>query len=195
MSTLSNKEKILAAAASILVEKGPSALNIRAISKAAELSTIGIYNHFDGKQGVIDALCVNAYDLVYEAAIVACDIADTKQALIVGARNYLAMARDNEAYYRLIFGEGSRNYHATSSVVVEAADRAYSVLEALASRLLPEDASKELRQRSAVRLWALLHGFVSLHHHVIGFECFEDLDQQVTEALEMLINGTPEQPA
>ena len=40
---------------------------MRAISKRAGLSTIGIYNHFNGKQGILDALYIEGFQMVMTA--------------------------------------------------------------------------------------------------------------------------------
>lgn len=162
-----NKDKILVAASRLLLEKGLSGLSVRAISQAAGLSTIAIYSHFKNKQGVLDALYVEGFRLVQEATESAADVADPVEAALLSGERYLDFANDHEGHYRLIFGETGSAY-APSAQAYEAARLAFDALVAQVTRLLPESASLGQRQRAALRLWALLHGYVSLRHHVIG---------------------------
>ena len=53
-----NKEKILEAASVLFLKGGSAALSVRAIAKAAGVSTIGIYSYFEGKQGILDVLYI-----------------------------------------------------------------------------------------------------------------------------------------
>ena len=50
------KENILQAASELFLEGGSAALSVRAIARRAGVSTMGIYSHFEGKQGSLDAL-------------------------------------------------------------------------------------------------------------------------------------------
>ncbi|WP_414980548.1 TetR/AcrR family transcriptional regulator [Congregibacter sp.] len=164
---MSNKERILMAASQTLLEKGIEGLSVRAISQKAGLSTIAIYSHFQGKQGVLDALYVEGFGLVRDAMVSAADIEDPVEALMAGSQKYLDIALHNEGHYRLIFGETGSSY-APSDEAVEASREAFHVLVLGVTRLLRRDASQALRQRAALRVWAVLHGYVSLRHHVIG---------------------------
>ena len=162
-----NKEKILKAASDLLLEKGIDGLSVRAIAAAAGLSTIAIYSHFDGKQGVLDALYMEGFALVQSAVESVADVVDPRAAVMQGARNYLALAIEREGHYRLVFGETGSSY-APTEVAQQAARDAFAALVSGVARLLPPSASLATQQRAALKLWALLHGYVSLRHHVIG---------------------------
>lgn len=164
---MSNKERILSAASQLLLAKGIEGLSVRAISQAAGLSTIAIYSHFQGKQGVLDALYAEGFGLVRDAMISVADIEDPIEAVISGSSKYLDIARTNEGHYRLIFGETGSNYTPSTEAAL-AADEAFDVLVLGVARVLPADALQATRQRAALRVWAVLHGYVSLRHHVIG---------------------------
>ena len=162
-----NKAKILAAASALLLEKGLAALSVRAISRAAGLSTIAIYSHFEGKQGVLDALYIEGFGLVEQAVDSVRDIPNPIEAALTSAEKYLEIADRQEGHYRLIFGETGNGF-TPSAEAYSAAQHAFEALVAQVTRLLPATASHGQRQRAALRLWALLHGYVSLRHHVIG---------------------------
>ena len=58
LSMKNSKERILLAASKLFLNGGISALSVRAIARESNLSTIGIYSHFNGKQGILDALYI-----------------------------------------------------------------------------------------------------------------------------------------
>lgn len=164
---MSNKERILTAASQTLLEKGIEGLSVRAISQKAGLSTIAIYSHFQGKQGVLDALYVEGFGLVRDAMLSVANIEEPVEAITAGGEKYLDIALHNEGHYRLIFGETGSSY-APSDEALEASREAFNVLVRGVTKLLASDASQATRQRAALRVWAVLHGYVSLRHHVIG---------------------------
>ncbi|MEM1154519.1 MAG: TetR/AcrR family transcriptional regulator [Pseudomonadota bacterium] len=167
MNELSNKEKILKAASAILLDKGLGSLSVRAIAQDAGLSTIAIYSHFENKQGVLDALYIEGFSLVREAVESTRDTEDPVIAAIKSGEAYLDIAHYNEGHYRLIFGETGSQY-LPSPDAQRAANEAFDVLVRHVAALLPPDASPGSKQRAALRVWATLHGYVSLRHHVIG---------------------------
>ena len=61
------RERILHAAGELFLEGGLQALSVRAIAARAGLSTIGIYSHFDGKQGILDALYIEGFERLYRS--------------------------------------------------------------------------------------------------------------------------------
>ncbi|MDP5053757.1 MAG: WHG domain-containing protein [Congregibacter sp.] len=164
---MTNKQRILEAASQMLLEKGIEGLSVRAISHKAGLSTIAIYSHFKGKQGVLDSLYIEGFGLVRDAMESVAHINDPAQAVIAGSEKYLDIARDNEGHYRLIFGETGSSYQ-PSDDAAKASKEAFSTLVRGVARLLPPRASEAARQRAALRIWAVLHGYVSLRHHLIG---------------------------
>ena len=58
------RQKILEAASALFLKGGTNALSVRAIAEGAGMSTIGIYSHFKGKQGILDALYIEGVELV-----------------------------------------------------------------------------------------------------------------------------------
>ena len=162
MST--TKSKILKAASELFIEGGIAALSVRAISKRAGLSTIGIYSHFKGKQGILDELYIEGFRLVMDAMRSDSLLTKPKESILEGVKGYLKVATEYEAHYRLIFGESDSSY-TPSEEAKAAAEAAFERLVLVASVLLPKDASRGKKQKTAFAIWALVHGFVSLKHH------------------------------
>jgi AcrR family transcriptional regulator len=158
------KSKILKAASEIFFDGGAAALSVRAISKRAGLSTIGIYSYFQGKQGILDELYIDGFKLVLAAMSFDALKAEPRQSVLNGVKGYLKVAVEHEAHYRLIFGESDSSY--TPSDEAKAfAEKAFERLVEVSSVLLSENASRSKKQATALEIWALVHGFVSLKHH------------------------------
>jgi AcrR family transcriptional regulator len=161
------KEKILAAASELFLEGGAAALSVRAISKRAGLSTIGIYSHFKGKQGILDELYIEGFRLVSEA-LAGLNFSEGGRAAIIQATNrYCDMAENHRAHYKLIFGEGDTNYEPSEDAKL-AGRQSFELLVNTSAQALPENATRPEKQEFALGLWALIHGFVTLQHHAVN---------------------------
>lgn len=161
------KAKILAAASALFLEGGTKALSVRAIAARANLSTIGIYSHFKGKQGILDALFIEAADLVSAAMDAGNGAPTPKAAMMAAAAAYVDFARDHAAHYQLFFGENDADYQ-PSEEAKDAARSAYKKLLKHAALLMPPGSSTADVQETALGFWALLHGFVGLTRHAVA---------------------------
>jgi AcrR family transcriptional regulator len=161
---MDSRTKILNAASQLFLEGGASSLSVRAISKRAGLSTIGIYSHFQGKQGILDALYIEGFNYVRDAMDVDLDGQDTREKVLQAAAGYIRVGQEHEAHYRLIFGESDAGYE-PSEEAIQARDKAFSKLVRVAGAYLPEQASVAERRQLALNVWAIVHGYVSISHH------------------------------
>lgn len=137
---------------------------MRAISGRAGLSTIGIYNHFNGKQGILDALYIEGFELVMAAIDIDLDATTPREAVLQGLSNYVDLAARHRGHYQLIFGRGDPAY-TPSSGAIAVGEEAFNRLTTLVSRAIPSAASKRQKREAALQLWALTHGYVSLQDH------------------------------
>jgi AcrR family transcriptional regulator len=161
------KTKILKASSALFLKGGARALNVRAIAERAGISTIGIYSHFQGKQGILDALYIEGFQRVSKAMDVIKPGAEPKVSVLQACRNYLDCAEKFEAHYLLIFGHPDDDYQ-PSSEARDVAALAFKDLTHLAAALLPLTATPAQRQDAAIQLWSVIHGFVCLKQHTIA---------------------------
>lgn len=159
-----SKSKILMAASELFAENGAGGLSVRAISGRAGLSTIGIYNHFNGKQGILDALYIEGFQLVMSAIDVLNEGLSPREAVLKGLSNYIDLAARNRGHYQLIFGVGDSAY-TPSSGAIAVGEEAFNRLTHMVSRAIPADLSGRQKREAALQLWALAHGYVSLQDH------------------------------
>jgi AcrR family transcriptional regulator len=161
------KDTILQAASQLFLEGGTSALSVRAISKRAGVSTIGIYSHFKGKQGILDELYIEGFEKVFSAMNILDTTAPPREVILQGVRGYLKVADQYEAHYRLIFGESDAGYSPSEEARAMSA-QAFKKLVDISSLILPKDTPVTKKQRIALEIWAFVHGYVSLKHHAIS---------------------------
>lgn len=187
MST--NKEKILEAASALFLSGGTAALSVRAIAKAAGVSTIGIYSHFEGKQGILDALYIEGFKRVDEAMTIPRGELAPRDVVARAASNYLDLAETSRAHYRLIFGESDASYE-PSEEAKSAGITAFEKLTLGIAGLLPEDATQEVKQTAALQVWSLMHGAVSLRHHAVAdLVDMRNWRENTLKAVTLLIDG------
>lgn len=188
----SNKEKILEAASVLFLSGGTGALSVRAIAKAAGVSTIGIYSHFEGKQGILDALYIEGFERVAEAMSVPRADLMPRDVVLQAARNYLDLAESSYAHYRLIFGESDASYEPSPEAKSAGATAFEKLMEGIAG-LLPDDAKLEAKQMAALQVWSLMHGTVSLRHHAVaGLVDMKSWREDSLKAVVILIDGIVE---
>jgi AcrR family transcriptional regulator len=161
------KNTILQAATELFLEGGSSALSVRAISKRAGVSTIGIYSHFKGKQGILDQLYIDGFEKIFSIIEIIDTNVSAREVILNGVKGYLALADQYEAHYRLIFGESDAGY-SPSEEAQGMSEKAFKKLVDVSSLILPRDTDISKKQRIALEIWAFVHGYVSLKHHAIS---------------------------
>ena len=161
------RDRILQAASQLFLEGGVAALSVRAIAKRAGLSTIGIYSHFNGKQGILDTLYIEGFEKVYAAMDISGVSGGRREKALHATREYWQVAENFGAHYRLIFGESDAAY-TPSDAAVQASEKAFKRLVDLAALFLPNSAGAKQRQKLALEIWAIVHGYVSLAHHSVA---------------------------
>nr|WP_287150119.1 TetR family transcriptional regulator [Alteromonas sp.] len=160
------RQKILEAASALFLKGGTNALSVRAISEGAGMSTIGIYSHFKGKQGILDALYIEGVELV-EKEMKAADGNTAAEKVINVCERILNFSESHTAHYHLIFASELKGY-TPSDKAIEAGKNVFTTLAALTATLAKKDLSVEDKQDIAMQIWALNHGYITLNQHEIS---------------------------
>lgn len=125
---------------------------------------MGIYNHFNGKQGILDSLYVEGFQMVMDAIDVDLDRYAPRDAVLLGLSNYIDVAGTHRGHYQLIFGNGDPSYTPSSAAKTVGED-AFARLTELVSRAIPAALPTRKKREVALQLWALAHGYISLQDH------------------------------
>lgn len=183
------KSNILKAASELFMQGGTAALSVRGIAARAGISTIGIYSHFQGKQGILDALYIEGFTAVIDALAVDELSADPRERVLLAARRYLETAQTYEPHYGLIFGKLDDSYQPSEAARLVGL-RGFERLTELVAGMLPSDASAAQQRTQALQIWALIHGFVGLKNHAVGelvdMRCWKE---RALDAVEILIDA------
>ena len=83
--------------------RDPRHLSVRRIAAAAGVAPMGVYNHFDSKNGIIEALFIQGFERLREALTTIAEIKDPYEALREAGRRYRALAQAHPMVYQLMF--------------------------------------------------------------------------------------------
>ena len=160
---------LLASAAEILETEGPDGLSVRRIAAAAHVAPMGVYNHFDSKFGIVEALFVDGFERLRTALAAIADIPDPYEALREGGRRYRALALAHPMVYQIMFLKAVPGFE-PSDHALEIAARAFDSLAAAVQRAMTAGVIADGSPTDTAQvIWAGIHGWVSLELLGIGF--------------------------
>jgi AcrR family transcriptional regulator len=176
---------VLRAALHILDTEGPDGFTVRAIAVRAHVAPMAIYNHFDGLNGVLEALFTQGFETLHDAVTVRTGepLADFMSAGLA----YRTFALENPGLYTIMFLYRFRNFE-PSIEALHIAGRAHQALVVHVERCqeiglfrgaIPNDAAQVI--------WSACHGYVSLE--LIGINFSAKRDETYLFMLETLRDG------
>jgi len=184
------RRKILDAARELFAREGYDHVTMRAIADAIEYSPTTIYNHFEDKEDLVEALCHEDFAQLL-AALTASEPPKDPVARIRGlGQAYAAFARRYPNHYRFMFmtpreeghqpkpqDPGSHSFELLRQSVKEA-------IETGRFRNEPADAMAQV-------IWASLHGVVALlvTYRKEQFPCVPPAPDLVERTLENTLRG------
>ena len=178
---------LLASAADILETAGPDGLSVRRIAAAANVAPMGVYNHFDSKFGIVEALFIEGFERLGEALTAIADVQDPSEALREGGRRYRALALAHPMVYQVMFLRAVPGFE-PSERALEVAARAFDSLVAAVQRAMAAGVIADASPTETAQLiWAGIHGWVSLELLGIGF--VENQDAGFDRVCSSLLRG------
>ena len=160
---------LLASAADILETEGPDGLSVRRIAAAANVAPMGVYNHFESKFGIVEALFVQGFERLGEAMATIAAIEDPHEALREAGRRYRALALAHPMVYQVMFLRAVPGFE-PSIGALEIAARAFDSLAAAVQRAMTAGVIADGSPTDTAQvIWAGIHGWVSLELLGIGF--------------------------
>ncbi len=178
---------LLTSAADILESEGPDGLSVRRIAAAAGVAPMGVYNHFESKSGIIEALYIQGFERLGAAMQAMAQIADPSEALLEGARRYRALALAHPMAYQLMFLRAVPGFEPSDHALGECTG-AYEHLVAAVERAMRAGVIVESEPTETAQLiWATIHGWVSLELLNLGF--MEDRVAGYDRLCEALLRG------
>lgn len=161
---------IVAAAAELLAAEGSGALTVRRIAERAGCSTMGLYTHFGGKEGVVEELFVEGFRRLTAAIDAVRTTDDPLDDLRRACDAYRRFALANRTSYAVMFTRAVPDFEPRP----EAKRTALAALAALERRVQRGldagaiDPGHGSAADVAHLIWASGHGMVSLELARIG---------------------------
>ena len=153
---------LVEAARELLERDGPGALTVRAIAAAAGTSTMNVYTRFGGKDGVVEQLYVQGFDLLAQAMHAAGTTDDPLADLHRCGRAYRSFALQHTTMYEVMFNEAVPDFRPSE----DARQRAKATLDELAAKVERAMQAGLLRRieplHAAAMVWSTCHGVMSL---------------------------------
>jgi AcrR family transcriptional regulator len=182
------EQALVDAAFHLLEAEGPEALSVRRVAAEAGVAPMGVYNHFDGKNGVVDAIFRAGFSaLTEELGGLSGTIADPAESLREGLRRYRTLALAHPRTYEVMFFCSVPGSEPSEESHLEAA-ASFDVLVTAIERGIAAGVFAEAEPRSvAQQLWAACHGAVALE---ISDICMvDDMAATYEELLDTLLRG------
>jgi AcrR family transcriptional regulator len=177
--------RVLEAALDLVNEEGPEGLTVRALARSAGVAPMSIYNHFGDKNGVIDAIIIDGFNIL--ASMAQTTLSDPRENLVAGASAYRDFALQHRAHYRAMFLHHFVGY-TPSPDTTHVALRGFEIL---AGQVQACQARGVFVGRSdadvAQLLWAAVHGYVSLE--ILGINFASDRDVVFGDFIVALVDG------
>lgn len=178
---------LLASAEEILESEGPDGLSVRRIAAAAGVAPMGVYNHFESKFGIIEALYVQGFQRLADAMAAMAQIDDPAEALLEGARAYRALALAHPMAYQVMFMRAVPGFE-PSDPAITSCTRGFdhlvaTVQHAIRAGVIAPGSPTETAQM----IWASIHGWVSLELLGLGF--VDDHELWYDRLCEALLRG------
>lgn len=154
------RRRLLEVASQIIAQQGADALSMRKVSTAAGTTTAAIYSLFGSREALIEAVVIEGFTRFAERLKAVAHTDDPAADLLALGKAYRANALDNPHYYRVMFND------VYGSGTTEHVDETFDMLVAAVQRAAQIESS-EANSR-AYRLWAYIHGLVSLELAGLG---------------------------
>jgi AcrR family transcriptional regulator len=176
---------VIMAALEILDEHGPDGFTMRAIATRANVSPMAIYNHFDGKNGVIDAIWSDGFEQFRTYLEV--DSGNPRQDLLDAGLAYRTFAQNHRAHYIVMFMHQFVGFEPSlGSVHVSA--QAFRVLVDHIERCRQIGLLRPYRSTNVAQmLWSACHGYVSLE--LLNNNFSDSPDETFKNLLDGLLRG------
>jgi AcrR family transcriptional regulator len=178
---------LLTSAADILESEGPDGLSVRRIAAAAGVAPMGVYNHFESKFGIVEALFIQGFERLGAEMAAMAQIEDPIQALAEGARRYRALALAHPMAYQVMFLRAVPGFEPSIHALGQCTGTFDSLVAAVERAMRAGAIAEASPNDTAQVIWAAIHGWVSLELLGIGF--VEDQEAGYDRLCEALLRG------
>lgn len=161
------RAQILDAARRIVLAEGYSALTMRRIAEAVEYSPAAIYQYFESRDAIAEALMAQGFEQLAAAFEERAAMADPRERLLEVGSAYVRFGLEHSETYRLMFMDDPQitaEFLGTQTEAGDSGARAYAALLGPVTELRERGRLRPALDVQAVAdsLWSALHGLVAL---------------------------------
>lgn len=158
---------VLGAVVYILNEDGPDGLTVRAIAKRAKVAPMTIYNHFNGKNGLLEIVWTDGFSTLQQALGI--ETGDPAHDLIASALAYRNFALEHRAHYTVMFIHHFDGF-VPSIPATQLAAQTFQVLVNHIQRCQAVGLFEGYSATNAAQMmWSACHGYVSIELTSVNF--------------------------
>jgi AcrR family transcriptional regulator len=177
--------EVLLGALAILDDEGPDGFTVRAIAQRARVAPMAIYNHFEGVNGVLEALWTEGFTTLRDALSVYDHAPDDD--LFDAGLAYRTFALEHRGLYTVMFMHRFRNFE-PSTAAVQLAIEAYQALVTHVERCQAIGRFAGVFASDAAQIiWSACHGYVALE--LLDINMATNRDNTFRRLLTTLKNG------
>ena len=158
---------VLGAALAILAAEGPDGLTVRSIAKKAKVAPMTIYNHFDGKNGLLEIIWNEGFTALQ--AVLDVDTGDPARDVFTSALAYRSFALEHPAHYTVMFVHHFEGF-VPSIPATQLAGQTFQILIEHVKKCQAVGLFDGYSATNAAQMiWAACHGYVSLEMTSVNF--------------------------
>lgn len=156
------REALIAATHQLVVEKGAENFSLADACRRAGVSTAAPYRHFADRDEILAEVCALGFDALSARAQAAAGKAGggTLEAIVAMGQAYVAFAVDQQAMFRLMFGQIQLMRDAQP--VLDSGPECFGHLIEEISKFCANEGIEHDADAIALRLWTFVHGVASL---------------------------------
>jgi AcrR family transcriptional regulator len=140
--------------------RGAGEVSLRDLAREVGVSPTAAYRHFADKDALFAAIADRGFHALAEASAAAVGVPDPHQRLFALSRAYTGFAADHPQLYRLMFAEPLDMGRVAE--LSEGSSDAYRPMRDAVTAALGKGADEGEVTDAIVRLWSVLHGYVTL---------------------------------
>ncbi len=178
------RQRILDATLNLIHEKGIDKVSWRSIARAVNYSPAGLYEYFDNKDAIVDAIAQEGLGIL-DAALEAADHSQgVEERLIDMGKAYVRFAHGHPGYFNLVFSVLPSGRRAREQPATGAYETVRDAMQDGAKQGLFRTDGVLDEEIMAYGFWGLAHGIASLQITSLqGFEAdFQQADEEVLRA-------------
>lgn len=156
------REALIAATATLVVERGAENFSLADACRCAGVSTAAPYRHFRDKQEILEEITARGFDTLTQMTIKAVEEhgSGTLEGITALGRTYVAFAVEEQAVFRLMFGQ---NTSLKAAELVETRGHAcFDNVIGEVAKYCEKNGIEGDARGIAVQLWTFVHGAASL---------------------------------